>query len=209
MTKLFNNTAGNHPTSIMEAIYLRSSVRDYTDEIVDSELITMFFNAAVQAPTAMHEEPCVFSVIQDSGLLYRISQDAKQRILSKNLNKGSFAKHELEIVRNPEFNIFYNSNTLVLICSKFSSQFVHADCWLAAQNLMLAAYANGLGSCVIGFAVETLNAPQWKHELNIPEKVEIIAPIILGKPSRVGSQIPRKPVEILSWKSLPLEDKSA
>ena len=208
MTKLFKDAVGVHPITIMEAIYSRSSVRDFTDEIVDSELLTTLFNAAVQAPTAMHEEPCVFSVIQDSGLLHQISQDAKQHILSKKNDQSSFSRHALEIVRNPEFNIFYNSTTLALICSKFRGQFVHADCWLAAQNLMLAAYAQGLGSCVIGFAVEILNTPHWKRELSIPEGVELVAPIILGKPSHIASQVPRKPVEILSWKSLPLEDST-
>jgi nitroreductase len=204
--KIFNDVVGVHPITIMEAIYSRISVRDFTDEIVDSELLTTLFNAAVQAPTAMHEEPCVFSVIQDSGLLHRISQDAKQHILSKKTEQNLFSRHALELVRNPEFNIFYNSTTLALICSKLQGQFVQADCWLAAQNLMLAAYAHGLGSCVIGFAVEIINTPQWKRELSIPEEVEIIAPVILGKPTHIGPQVPRKPVEILSWKSLPLEN---
>lgn len=205
MTKIFNGAMGVNPISVMEAIYSRSSVRDYTDEIVDSELLTTLFNAAVQAPTAMHEEPCVFSVIQDPSLLHRISQDAKRLILSKKMGENSFSRRAFQIVQNPELNIFYNSTTLVLICSKLQGQFVQADCWLAAQNLMLAAYNNGLGSCVIGFAVEILNTKPWKHELSISEGVEIIAPIILGKPNHISSQVPRKPVEILSWKSFQLE----
>ena len=204
MNKIFNDVVGVNPITVIEAIYSRRSVRDFTDEIVDSELLTTLFNAAVQAPSAMHEEPCVFSVIQDPSLLHRISQDAKQLIASKKLDKSSFLNHALKIVKNPEFEIFYNSNTLVLICSKFPGPFVQADCWLAAQNLMLAAYSHGLGSCVIGFAVEILNTNLWKQELSISEEVEIIAPIILGKPNHIGPQVARKPVEIVSWKSLHL-----
>ena len=208
MTRKLNDVVGVHPITIMEAIYSRRSIRDFNDEIVDSELITTLFNAAIQAPTAMHEEPCAFCVIQDPGLLQRISHDAKQLILSKGSDQHFFSRHAVEIAQNPEFKIFYNSNTLALICSKFKSQFVQADCWLAAQNLMLAAYAHGVGSCVIGLAVEILNTPQWKHELNIPGEVDIIAPIILGKAAHEGLQASRKPVEILSWKSLPLEDSA-
>jgi nitroreductase len=209
MTRTFNDVMGVHPITIMEAIYSRRSIRDFNDEIVDSELLTTLFNAAIQAPTAMHEEPCTFCVIQDPGLLQRISHDAKQLILTKGSEQRNFSKHAFEIAQNPEFQIFYNSTTLVLICSKFRGQFAQADCWLAAQNLMLAAYAHGLGSCVIGLAVEILNTPQWKRELNIPGEVDIIAAIILGKSSHDGAQVPRKPVEILSWKSLPLEDSSS
>jgi nitroreductase len=205
MTKIFNDVVGVNPITVIEAIYSRRSVRDFTDEIVDSEILTTLFNAAVQAPTAMHEEPCVFSVIQDPSLLHRISQDAKKLITSKNIEHSSFSKHALEIIQSPKFDVFYNSNTLVLICSKFPGQFAQADCWLAAQNLMLAAYANGLGSCVVGFAVEILNTKSWKHELSISEEIEVIAPIILGKPSHISPQVARKPVEIISWKSLALE----
>lgn len=204
MTRIFKDEVEVHPITVMEAIYSRRSTRDFTDEIVDSELLTTLFNAAVQAPTAMHEEPCVFSVIQDTGLMHRISQDAKRYILLEGRTENTFSKHAQDKVQRPGFEIFYNSNTLVLICSKFSGPFVEADCWLAAQNLMLAAYAHGLGSCVVGFAVEILNRPAWKFELGIPENARVVVPIILGKPKKISQQVPRKPVEILSWKSIPL-----
>jgi hypothetical protein len=44
-----------------------------------------------------------------------------------------------------------------------------ADCWLAPENLMLAACAKGLGACVIGLAVSALSTPEWKAELKIPD----------------------------------------
>jgi nitroreductase len=47
--------------------------------------------------------------------------------------------------------------------------------WLAAENLMLAAHAMGLGTCVIGSAVPALNTPKSKAELNIPSECTAIA----------------------------------
>lgn len=205
MTSKFSDAIGVHPITIMEAINSRRSVRHFTGEIVDSELITILLNAAVQAPTAMHEEPCVFSVIQDRGLLHQISNAAKQAILSESVDKSSFSKHAVDIVKHRDFEVFYNANTLVLICSKLTGKFVEADCWLAAENLMLAAYSYGIGSCVIGFSIDVLNTPEWKTLLNIPTEVKVIAPIILGKPSTFTPKVSRKPAEVLSWKSLPLE----
>jgi nitroreductase len=74
-----------------------------------------------------------------------------------------------------------------------------ADCWLAAENLLLAAYAQGLGTCVIGFAVSALNTPEWKAELKIPSEMTAIAPMIVGVPAGVTPPVPRKPPEIISW----------
>ena len=108
--------------------------------------------------------------------------------------------HALDMFERPDFNIFYNAGTLIVICAKATGLFVVADCWLAAQNLMLAAYAMGLGTCVIGSAVSGLNTPQIKDELGIPFEVSAIAPIIVGVPADASPANPRKEPRILAWK---------
>lgn len=62
----------SHPDSSMNEladIYNRRSVRDYLPQKIDQAIIHTLLNAAVQAPTAMHEEPWSFVVIQNKGLL--------------------------------------------------------------------------------------------------------------------------------------------
>lgn len=75
-----------------------------------------------------------------------------------------------------------------------------ADCWLAAENLMLAATSLELGTCVIGLAVSALNTPVWKKELGIPQGMVAYAPIIVGTPSGEVPPVPRKEPEIVIWK---------
>jgi len=193
--------------SAIDAIYSRHAIRHYKDEIVDSELIDALLDAAVQAPSAMHESPWAFMIIQDKSLLHAISEDAKQSILNKDSHSSLAATHGIEIVSQKDFEIFYNANTLILICSRFQGPFVQADCWLAAENLMIAACAKGLGSCVIGFAIETLNTNLWKERLGIPLTMTVVAPIIVGIPSGEPSPINRKPPKIVAWRSLALESK--
>lgn len=193
--------------SAIDAIYSRHAIRHYKDEIVDSELIDALLDAAVQAPSAMHESPWAFMIIQDKSLLHAISEDAKQSILNKDSHSSLAAKHGIDIVSQKDFEIFYNANTLILICSRFQGPFVQADCWLAAENLMIAACAKGLGSCVIGFAIETVNTNQWKERLGIPLTMTVVAPIIVGIPSGEPSPIYRKPPKIVAWRSLALESK--
>jgi nitroreductase len=66
------------PMSAMDAIYHRRSVRDYAPEKIDQNVIRSLLDAAVHAPTAMHEEPWSFAVIQDKKLLDRLSESAKK-----------------------------------------------------------------------------------------------------------------------------------
>ena len=98
------------------------------------------------------------------------------------------------------FNIFYDAGTLIVICTRTTGPFVVADCWLAAENLILAACSMGLGTCVIGSAVSGLNDPDVKAELGIPADVTAVAPIIVGVPRGETPASPRKEPQVLIWK---------
>jgi nitroreductase len=201
MTEPHKATKPGVSISVLDAIYQRRAVRDYTPRTIDQAVIRTLLDAAVQAPTAMHEEPWSFAVIQDKNLLNRLSDNAKELVRSEAQGSHSrHAKHSLELVNKSCFHVFYNAGTLIVICGKFQGPFVAADCWLAAENLMLAAFAKGLGTCVIGFAVSALNTPEWKAELKIPAEMTALAPIILGVPAGETPSVPRKQPEIVVWK---------
>jgi nitroreductase len=70
------------------------------------------------------------------------------------------------------------------------------DCCLAAENLMLAARDEGVGTCWIGFARPWLNLPSTKHELELPANYHVVAPIVLGYPKAWPASHGRDPAEI-------------
>ena len=186
---------------IMDAIYKRRSVRSYSPQRLDAQTIRTLLEAAVWAPTAVHEEPWAFVIVQELAVLKRLSDRAKKIFAADAQNTHSEqARHLLDILAQPEFNIFYNASTLIVICGRPKGPFVVADCWLAAENLILAAFSMGLGSCVIGFAVPALNTPEIKSELAIPADCTAIAPIIVGVPSGESPESTRKKPEIIYWK---------
>lgn len=191
-----------------DAIYGRRAVRSFTPEPVTEATVQRLLDAGVHAPTAMHLEPWAFVVIQDRAALRRYSDRAKvvaqgeataHRDLLKAPGLAASASEHLRLLSSPSFDIFHGAGTVIVICAKPLGSFATADCWLAAENVMLAAYALGLGTCCIGFAVPVLNAPDAKRELGIPEDVTVVAPIIVGVPQGPIPGIPRKPPEILRW----------
>jgi nitroreductase len=186
--------------SVTEAIAARRSVRSYGPQRLDRATIRRLLDDAVRAPTAVHAEPWAFAIIQDVDTLKRLSDRAKPLFLEAvqraHLDRGG---HALDAFASPEFNIFYDASTLIVICGKAEGPFVVADCWLAAENLMLAACAMGLGTCVIGSAVPALNTPDVKADIGIPAEFSAIAPIIVGVPSGVTPPTTRKPPQLLSW----------
>ena len=189
------------PMGAMTAIDHRRAVRDYTPYTPDKSRIRELLHAAIHAPTAVHEEPWAFAIIQDKKLMNRLSDHVKE-LLAKGEDPVHPPQdsHFHDRFMAPDFNAFYNAGTLIVICGKPMGPFVVADCWLAAENLMLAACAQGLATCVIGLAVTALNTPEWKKELGIPPEMTVFAPIIVGLPAGETPPVPRKEPEILCWK---------
>ena len=194
-------TLSDSVMNIMDAINKRHSVRDYSPRKLDPAAVRALLAAAVRAPTAVHEEPWAFVIFQDSSLLKRISDRAKPLFAEEahraHLDRGG---HALEIFGRPDFNLFYNAGTLIVIGATTTGPFIAADCWLAAENLMLAACSMRLGSCVIGSALPALNNPDVKTEIGIPAGFTAFAPIIVGHPSGETPPTPRKEPKILAWK---------
>jgi nitroreductase len=190
--------------SALDAIYQRHATRAYTPERVDKKTITLLLRAAVHAPTAMHLEPWAFVIVQDRALLKRISDRAKAIVQTpRGADHRELARtptRAMAMLSDPNFNIFYDASTLVVICGKPLGPFVVADCWLAAENLMIAATALGYATCPIGFAVPALADPEVKAELAIPEGVTAYAPIIVGRAATAVLAQARREPEILAWK---------
>ena len=198
MLKL-DSAATGAAMSVIDAIYERRSVRSYRAKTVDRRTVSVLLDAAVQAPTAMHEEPWAFAVVQDRDALKRLSDAALKTIGAREHGSrlpGAGAKG----FTLPE-NVFYDAGTLIVIYGKPLGPFVAADCWLAAENLMLAARAMGLGTCVIGLAAAALDSPEWKAELKVPAGMTAYAPIIVGEPSGETPATGRREPEVLSWRT--------
>lgn len=185
----------------MDAIQTRRSVRSYASAKLDRVTVRTLLDAAVRAPTAMHQEPWAFVVVQDADRLKRLSDRAKRFFAEEarrtHLDRGG---HTLEMFERADFNIFYDAGTLIVICANPAAPFASADCWLAAENLMLAAVSMGLATCVIGSAISGLNSPEAKSELGIPAEFSAVAPIIVGAPAFASPAVPRKEPRILAWK---------
>jgi nitroreductase len=192
--------SSNSASAVRDAIYARRSVRSYTGEKLTEAAVRELLAAAVRAPTAIHEEPWQFLIVQNDATLRQLSDRAKALFAGEvsrlHLDRDSRA---LEVFSQPDFNVFYDAGTLIVICARPMGPFVVADCWLAAENLMLAAHALGLGSCVIGSAVGALNAPEVKRELGIPADSTAVAPVIVGTPKGEWPPTARRPPQILGW----------
>jgi nitroreductase len=196
---MVTTVASTQTRAVPELIYRRRAVRAYRPGILEESTIRALLEAAVQAPTAMHLEPWAFVVVQDKAVLKRLSDRAKEIAREDASHRGLVQGPRASPLSDPAFNIFYDAGTLIVICARELGPFVEADCWLAAENLMLAACAMGLGTCCIGFAIPALRTPDVKQEFGIPPDVTAVAPIIVGRPRGDTPPVGRREPLVLRW----------
>ena len=177
---------------IKEAIYSRRAVREFTPKPVDEEVLRQLVDAAIQAPSAVNQQPWLFTVVQDNALLARISREAKTHMLRT--STAALASHHFQrILEDTEFDI---SAPVLIVISAAAGPWILEDCALAAENLMLTACAAGLGTCWIGFAQGWLGTPEGKSSLKLSSTTVPVAPIIVGHPKAAAAPVPRKAPKI-------------
>ena len=180
---------------LIEVVRNRRAVRDYTGEGRTRPVIGRLIEAAILAPSAMNLQPWAFAVLLDPPLIDSLAERAGKWLLGNQAETG-FGEAAREILERPGFSMFYHAPALVIVMAQSPAAQAAEDCCLAAENLMLAARDEGIGSCWIGFARPWLNLPATKKELALPEGYRVVAPIILGIPKAWPEPHGRKPAEI-------------
>jgi nitroreductase/NAD-dependent dihydropyrimidine dehydrogenase PreA subunit len=80
--------------------------------------------------------------------------------------------------------LFHGAPACIVVSSRPGASCPSEDALLAAQNILLGAHAMGLGTCLIGYAVEAIRAePAIKKEAGIPEEERVYAVIVAGYPA--------------------------
>lgn len=164
---------------LFKAIKERRSIRKYTDKPIDDSAMEKMLDAARWAPNAGNYNAWRFIVVNSP------AQNKQLLHFCPGLNDVPAAT--------------------ILICSKPKQKkladkvrlMYMADCAIAAQNLVLAAYSMGIGSCVVvSFAEAAL-----REILSIPENVYPFMMVTLGYPSETPEPPPRLPISEIAFRN--------
>jgi len=148
---------------LFKAIKNRRSVRAFTGEEVSDEEVEKLIDAAGMAPSAGNIQPWKFVVVRKS--------EIKRKLVEAALNQTFLEEAPVVIVvcaDETQSNEGYGKRGTTLYCLQ--------DTAAATQNLLLAAYALGLGTCWIG----AFSEEQVRKTLKTPPTVRPVAIIPVG-----------------------------
>ncbi|WP_432666678.1 nitroreductase family protein [Wukongibacter baidiensis] len=180
-----------------ELLLKRRSIRNFIDKAVSNEIIMKVIKESIYAPSSGNEQPWKFIIVNDKLLMKRISDEAKRNILKRiELNPNDYAKKYEKMLRDENYNIFYNAPSMVFIIGEKNLKNMKINCSLAASYFMMSAASRNLGTCWINFATD-IKSSEMLSELGITDDFEIVAPIIVGYPAKIPDMPIRKEPEIL------------
>ncbi len=174
---------------LFEAIRTRRSVRKYSDKPVEEEKLQGVLEAVRMAPSWANYQCWRLIVVKDKAL--------KEKISDLSYVESFFAPKGYKA--NPSKKALAEAPVVIVLCADpaqsgvlWGQSYYLTDAGIAAQNLMLAARAQGLGSVFVGVYEEE----KLKKLLGIPDVIRIVGLFPLGYPLEEKKEgPPRKPLE--------------
>ncbi|OPY66289.1 MAG: Coenzyme F420:L-glutamate ligase [Syntrophorhabdaceae bacterium PtaU1.Bin034] len=180
-----------------ELLTKRRSVRDYEDREVPLETLMEIINESCLAPSSSDRQPWHFIIVTNRDVIKRLSDESKGNLLHElERNPGFMSSNYETILRDPQFNVFYNAPCLVFITGPKTLPSIQADCALAASYFMFSACTKGLATCWIGLG-RFINDRELLDLIGMLESDVIVAPLIIGYPKRIPGVPNRMGPEVL------------
>ncbi len=186
----------------------RRSCRNYTDRPVERAILDDLIKIGVTAPSGTNSQSWTFTVLPTRKGVINLAECVA--IFFRKLNRVSenrYLRGFMKLIGRPGLNEYYReyhdsvsealadwktssidrllhgATAAIVVGSRPGASCPAEDALLATQNILLAAHSMGLGSCLIGFAVEAM---RWdkriKRSLGIPDDEKVYSVIALGYP---------------------------
>lgn len=170
---------------IFETIMHRRSIRRFEPKQIEETALQQILQAGLYAPCAGGRQGVIFAVCQDKEVNERLGKIKRANSNPRMATATSFVSREQpSIADDPKLtNAFYDAPTVITLFAPKNFLFSVDDCAVAAENMMLAADALGIGSCYIGQGWPAFAAPYGQEILrqwNIPADHYAVMQLLLG-----------------------------
>lgn len=168
--------------SVVEMIKNRCSIRSFTDEPLTREELQSLIDAGLAAPSGANQQNWHFTFVEDKKIVNEIETYLVDRVFA---GDNEFIK---KLIESRNRKIFFNAAVVVFLSTKDGGSLV--DAGAAIENIVLAAEAMGLKSCVLGGCRDAFNLERgdyFKKLIQMPERYEFAVAAAIGHPAMGGT----------------------
>lgn len=165
---------------LLEGIYTRRSVRQFTGDAVKKEHLAEIVKAGTWAPSGLNNQPWRFAVVTNTAKRFEMARLTKYR----KVIEGSPALIAVFVDREAMYHDVKD----------------HQAMGACIQNMLLAAHALGLGAVWLGEILKS--ADEARSLLGLPESLDLMAVVAVGHPARRDQESSRKDVSEVLLKEI-------
>jgi nitroreductase len=189
--------------SLIDGINSLRSVRKFKPDPIPEDKLKIVLESASKAASASNTQPWEFVVVRDAKGKTRLKEPMLRTWLER-LAGGSGMSSKMRNVYDDATEMLRNTEkvpVIVYCCVDLnrvgtSEEVRYASIYPAVQNLMLAAHALGLATCLtVHGSTSTRGESEVKCILRIPEHVKVACLVYLGYPAIKLGHPKRKPIE--------------
>jgi len=168
-----------------ECIRTRTSVRSYRPDPVPDNIMRRIIEAATRAPSSGNVQDWEFVIVK--------TPEGKAALASAAFDQGFISTAPAVVVICSDLEKITNAYG-----ERGRALYSVQNTSAAAQNLMLAAWDNGIGTCWIG----AFNEEAVKEALVLPADMRPLAMITMGYPASKPILSKRRPAgEVMHWET--------
>lgn len=180
-------TESDTASIVTDVMMSRRSIRAYKDSVIDREILKSVLECGINAPNGKNLQAYEIRVIDSPALIDSIT--------------AAVVKDNPKIAEREGFkNIFVNAPCVVCIAYDKGYDMAQVDCGLLGENIILAAWAKGIGSCCLGssarWILDSPSARPFLDRMAFSEGYELLYCIALGYPNEIPAAKPRKQEKI-------------
>jgi nitroreductase len=189
--------------TVLEGISSLRSVRKFEPDPIPDDKLRIILESASKAASGSNTQPWEFVVVRDAKMKARLKEPMLRTWLER-LAGGIGMSQGMRDVYDEATQMLRNTEKVPVIiycCLDLdrvgkSEEVRYASIYPAVQNLMLAAHALGLSTCLTAHgSTPARGEPEVKKILGVPDQVKIACLVYLGYPAvRLGPP-KRRPLE--------------
>lgn len=193
---------------VIEAMNTCTAMRYFTDEPVPREVLRQLVHAATRASNPGNSQGWAFLVIDDPAIKTPIGEKVLQGMQpffsTRPPGRDGVEERMLQGAEHLAKNFASVPAWIVGMARNVypphapQESFMHSTIYPAAQNLIVAARALGIGTCFTTFPGHA--EPEIRALCSVPDDLHMFVYIAVGYPARPFRPVQRKPVEeVLTW----------
>lgn len=187
--------------SLGEAIFTQRAIRRFKPDPIPDEDLRHILESAIRAPSGGNRQPWHFVVVRDADLRAKFAPLYHEAWWAKRRDAGIGGPADIPASLQPAMRLadeIGQAPVLVLVCATSKGAGAIGSVIPAAQNLLLAARAVGVGGTITTLH---LQVDERVHQLfRVPETVEIVYCLPLGYPRGHFGPAQRRPLsEVCSY----------